>query len=495
MQVVSGSVDADYTKSGEVMSGFVKYLSIIWVLSISIATADPRLPDFTPLVESNHPAVVNISILKHMSTENHPNIPDLNDPELRDSPLGDFLRRFLEQNPGHGNSPEPREFDSRASGSGFIISEDGFVLTNNHVVEGADAVTVRLTDRRQFTAKVVGTDKRSDVALLKIDADGLPVVKTGSADTLEVGEWVLAIGSPFGFDFSVTAGIVSAKQRALPNEGYVPFIQTDVAINPRNSGGPLFNMDGEVVGINSQIYSRSGGFMGLSFAIPIDIAMDVANQLKNSGSVSRGWLGVVIQQITRDLAESFGMDRARGALIARILPNSPAAYSDLQVGDVIVEFNGKSIDRSSYLPPVVGRSSLEKPATVVIFRDGKEQTLSVTLGELPSEDELLSSSGNNWSPGLSRDNVLKIEVAETDEEIMESLALEQKAIVIEEVFDGPAMDAGLQAGDVILSVDNQSVASIEDFSAVLDTLKPGGNVPVLVQRASGPVFLAVKIPE
>ena len=475
------------------MSRLLKILLFSILLLPAELIADARLPDFTELVEQNHPAVVNISVTRHFSSENHPDMPDFTDPDLFNSPFGDFLRRFLEENPGHGQ-PDPREFDREASGSGFLISDDGYILTNHHVVDEADEVTVRLTDRRQFDATVIGSDMRSDVALLKIEANDLPVVTTGSADNLEVGEWVLAIGSPFGFDFSVTAGIVSAKQRALPNESYVPFIQTDVAINPGNSGGPLFNMEGEVIGINAQIYSRSGGFMGLSFAIPIDIAMEVAEQLKSGGRVSRGWLGVIIQDVTAELAESFGMDRARGALIARILPDSPAEDSELRVGDVIVSFNGKPVSRTSSLPPIVGRSPVNRPAEVIVYRNGQRRTLMVTPGELPGEDELMAA--RTGKPEVSRQkNVLEIEVAETDEALMESLALDSAAVVVDKVSEGPAQDAGVEQGDVILSINNENVTSIDDFSELVDSLEPGSNVPILVQRESGPVFLAVKIPD
>ena len=319
------------------------------LLSMFAATAVQArsLPDFVGLAKENSPAVVNISIKQHKSASRFRHnfqMPDL--PE--DSPFNEFFKRFFDER--QGSDDEPREYETQSLGSGFIISDDGYILTNNHVVDEADEVIVRLSDRREFKAEVIGKDKRSDVALLKIAADNLPkVVQIGSTEDLEVGEWVLAIGSPFGFDHSVTSGIVSAKGRNLPSENYVPFIQTDVAINPGNSGGPLFNLDGEVVGVNSQIYSRTGGYMGLSFAIPIEMAMDVAEQLKTNGRVTRGWLGVLIQDVTRELADSFGMDHPKGALVARVMPDSPASVAGLQPGDVILEFNGMEITSSSKL--------------------------------------------------------------------------------------------------------------------------------------------------
>ncbi|MFT6624533.1 MAG: serine protease Do, partial [Cycloclasticus sp.] len=308
--------------------------SIALVASFTNAMAN-NLPDFTALVEANSNAVVNIS-----TTQKSPQLqsflpPDFEIPE--NAPYGDLLKHFFGE-----RGAIPRQRDSHSLGSGFIISRDGFLLTNHHVVKDADEIIVRLQDRRELKATLVGSDERTDVALLKVEANDLPVVKFGSSEALKVGEWVFAIGSPFGFDSSVTAGIVSAKGRSLPQENYVPFIQTDVAINPGNSGGPLFNLNGEVVGINSQIYSRSGGFMGLSFAIPIDVALNVSNQLKESGHVVRGWLGVRIQDVTRELAESFDMKKPHGALVAQVLPDSPAEKAGIKVGDVIVSFNGQT---------------------------------------------------------------------------------------------------------------------------------------------------------
>src|SRR5690606_16325520 len=281
---------------------------------------------------------------------------------------------------------QPHNAERTSLGSGFIISKDGYILTNNHVIQNADEIIVRLNDRRTLEAKLIGADETTDLALLKVEAKDLPTVRLGNSDALEVGEWVVAIGSPFGFDYSVTAGIVSAKGRSLPNDNYVPFIQTDVAINPGNSGGPLFNLDGKVVGINSQIYTRSGGFMGVSFAIPINVAMEVSEQLKDKGRVSRGWLGVVIQEVNKELAESFGLEKAAGALVAQIVPGSPADSADLQNGDIITHFNGKPILMSSDLPHQVGRVKPGSKVSMDVVRNGKRRKVSVTIGTLPDGD-------------------------------------------------------------------------------------------------------------
>ena len=342
------------------------------------------LPDFTELVERNRAAVVNISTTQRRpAASGRPSMPrGFEIPDLpEDSPFREFFRRFF----GEG---EIEEFDAQSLGSGFIISADGFIISNNHVVRNADEIIVRLSDRREYQARVVGTDEPSDVAVLKIDAEGLPVARLGTGYELKVGEWVLAIGSPFGFDHSVTAGIVSAKGRSLPRENYVPFIQTDVAINPGNSGGPLFNLDGEVVGVNSQIFSRTGGFMGLSFAIPIDVAMEVADQLRETGRVSRGWLGVLIQDVTRELAESFSMAKPQGALVAKVLEGSPAKRAGFEVGDILLSFDERSIERSSDLPPIVGRTRVGREVPVEILRGGQSMTLMVITDELPGEEEI-----------------------------------------------------------------------------------------------------------
>jgi serine protease Do len=461
-------------------------LAVCCLLVASLATAS-SLPDFTQLVENNYQAVVNISTSKRL--ERHPALPPGTElPDFDNTPFGDLLRRFFEE---YGDG-QPAPEDATSLGSGFIITEDGYVLTNNHVIEDADEIIVRLHDRRQLVAELVGADQRSDIALLKIDAKGLPKVEIGLSERLKVGEWVLAIGSPFGFDFSVTAGIVSAKGRSLPNENYVPFIQTDVAINPGNSGGPLFNLDGEVVGINSQIYSRTGGFMGLSFAIPIEVAMNVAEQIRETGRVSRGWLGVIIQEVTRDLAESFGMDKAQGALITQVLADSPAANSDLQVGDVIVAFNGSEVQRSSALPPLVGRTPVGSDARVDVIRDGQRQTVIVHIGELP--ERIAGEPGTEVAPKAEASR-LNLDVVEPDEQQREELAIAEGGVLVRGVAPGPALDAGIRAGDAILQLNNRAVTDLEQFRQLVDELPAGRSVPVLVQRDRRPLFLALRLPE
>ena len=444
------------------------------------------LPDFTELVESNRTAVVNISTTQRRTApSNRPRlpkgfeIPDLPD----DSPFQEFFRRFF----GEG---EMDEFDTQSLGSGFIISSDGYIISNNHVVRNADEVVVRLNDRREFKAAVVGTDERSDVAVLKIDAEGLPVVRLGTDYDLKVGEWVLAIGSPFGFDYSVTAGIVSAKGRSLPRENYVPFIQTDVAINPGNSGGPLFNLDGEVVGVNSQIFSRTGGFMGLSFAIPIDVAMNVADQLRTTGRVSRGWLGVLIQDVTLELAESFGMDKPQGALIARVLDGSPAERAGFEIGDILLSFAGHSIDRSSELPPVVGQSRVGEEVPVEILRNGESMTLTVIINELPEDDEIEIAAAS--PPAGVEVQGLGLAVRDLSDEERASSGAPDHGVVVSEVAEGPGKRAGIREGDLILMLSNEKVSNSDDFKRLAAELPAGKAVSVLVQRQGSPIFLALK---
>ncbi|MCO2329101.1 DegQ family serine endoprotease, partial [Pseudomonas aeruginosa] len=378
------------------------------------------------------------------------------------------------------------------TGSGFIISNDGYILTNNHVVADADEILVRLSDRSEHKAKLVGADPRSDVAVLKIEAKNLPTLKLGDSNKLKVGEWVLAIGSPFGFDHSVTAGIVSAKGRSLPNESYVPFIQTDVAINPGNSGGPLLNLQGEVVGINSQIFTRSGGFMGLSFAIPIDVALNVADQLKKAGKVSRGWLGVVIQEVNKDLAESFGLDKPSGALVAQLVEDGPAAKGGLQVGDVILSLNGQSINESADLPHLVGNMKPGDKINLDVIRNGQRKSLSMAVGSLPDDDEEIASMG---APGAERSsNRLGVTVADLTAEQRKSLDI-QGGVVIKEVQDGPAAVIGLRPGDVITHLDNKAVTSTKVFADVAKALPKNRSVSMRVLRQGRASFITFKLAE
>lgn len=363
-------------------------------------------------------------------------------------------------------------------------------MTNYHVVKDADEIIVRLSDHRELKGEVIGVDQRSDVALLKIEATGLPVVKIGKSSELEVGEWVLAIGSPFGFDHSATAGIVSAKGRSLPRENYVPFIQTDVAINPGNSGGPLFNQEGEVVGVNSQIYSRTGGYMGLSFAIPVEVAMDVADQLKTAGRVKRGWLGVLIQDVTLDLAESFGMKQPRGALVAKVLPDSPAQKAGIQVGDVIIEFNNEDIRNSAALPPIVGSSKVGLQLPVTVIRNGREKSLKVKLDELPEDKSVAKTPSDPEVEQTNRIGFSAIDLTDEEKDMLEV----KNGILVTRVIEGPASQGGIRKDDIILSFDNRRVENLEHFQKLVTAIPGGKSVAILVQRSGSPTFLAVKIP-
>ena len=458
---------------------YAKLLLLVGLLS-SFGVVARELPDFTKLVQDNAAAVVNISTVQHFQPRSQP--------RARSDELDEFFRRFFPPEEGRGSPLRPRSL-----GSGFVIGRDGYILTNNHVVDRADEIIVRFNDRREMTATLVGADPRSDLALLRVEAADLPVVKLGRSEALQVGEWVLAIGSPFGFDYSVTAGIVSAKGRSLPteqNENYVPFIQTDVAINPGNSGGPLFNLDGEVVGINSQIYSNSGGFMGVSFAIPIDIAMEVVNQLKATGRVSRGWLGVVIQEVNRDLAESFGLGRPHGALVTRVLEDGPAERAGLREGDVIIRFNDTPIDFSSELPHVVGRVSVGSKSRLLVVREGKEMTLNVTVGELAEREAETASAKPRAGQAPSR---IGLSVEDLPAAMAERLGISEGVRVL--AADGPAAEAGIRPGDVITRLNNQEVAGVDGFQTIASGLPAGRSVPVLIIRGQVPTFLALRVPE
>jgi serine protease Do len=446
-----------------------------------------ELPEFTVLVEKYSPAVVNVSTVQKAGTGGSGN-----------KEMDEFFRRFFggpdgRGGPGPDGGPDERLNPRRSLGSGFIISADGYILTNSHVVEDADQIIVRMNDRRELEAKLVGADTRSDLALLKVDAKDLPVVRLGHSADLKVGEWVLAIGSPFGFDYSVTAGIISAIGRSLPtedNSNYVPFIQTDVAINPGNSGGPLFNLDGEVVGINSQIYTRSGGFMGVSFAIPVDVALDVVDQLKAGGRVSRGWLGVVIQEVNRDLAETFGLDKPSGALVARVMEGGPAAKAGLHEGDIILEFNGQHVDLSADLPHFVGRTRPGSEATLVVIRDGKRQHLNVVVGELPEPDANQVATSSGTTPLIpSRIGVV---VEALQDPAQQRAGVDHGVQVVES--SGPAAEAGIRDGDIITRLNNQEIDSPATFTKVVDALTPGRSVPVLIVRGQAPTFLALRVP-
>lgn len=452
-----------------------------------VAVARVMLPDFSELVDNYGTAIVNISTTQKIQ---HPKIqaPHSTPPEIPEGPFGDLFRHFFDD---ENKFREFEEFDSKSLGSGFIISAEGYVLTNHHVIKDAKEVIVRLSDRRELVAEVIGSDEKSDIALLKIEAKDLPVVKMERKTPVKVGEWVLAIGSPFGFEQTVTAGIVSATGRSLPRENYVPFIQTDVAINPGNSGGPLFDMDGNVIGINSQIYSRTGGFMGLSFAIPIDVALSVVEQVKSKGYVSRGWLGVLIQEVTRELAESMSLAKPEGALVSRVLPTSPAEKAGLKVGDVIVEFNGKPVTDSASLPPLVGMTTVGSKVKVKLIRDGKPLAVDVKIGELPGDDELRLSSSVEEGERLG--DRIGLRVSALDEEQRERFGIDKNGVLVAEVLEGPAKKAGVRRGDVILMLNNTDVKDVEQFADLVKKLPVNKSIRVLLQRGSGPVFLAMKI--
>ena len=467
------------------------FAAVLMLGQVLTAQAAEALPDFTTLVEQASPAVVNISTKQKLPDRRIAagQMPDLEG-------LPPMFREFFERNiPQQPRSPRgDRQREAQSLGSGFIISSDGYVLTNNHVVADADEIIVRLSDRSELQAKLVGTDPRTDVALLKVEGKNLPTVKLGDSEKLKVGEWVLAIGSPFGFDHSVTKGIVSAKGRTLPNDTYVPFIQTDVAINPGNSGGPLFNMNGEVVGINSQIFTRSGGFMGLSFAIPIDVAIDVSDQLKKDGKVSRGWLGVVIQEVNKDLAESFGLDKPAGALVAQVLEDGPAAKSGLQVGDVILSMNGQPIVMSADLPHLVGTLKDGAKAKLEIIRNGKRKDLDVTIGAMPDDDaDIATGTGADGSAERSS-NRLGVSVSDLTAEQKKSLEL-KGGVVIKEVQDGPAAMIGLRPGDVISHLNNQAIASAKQFTEIAKDLPKNRSVSMRVLRQGRASFITFKLAE
>jgi len=472
------------------MNWFRAKIAVLAIVFAGGAAAQGRdLPDFVRLVEEQGGAVVNISTTQAVRRQTAvPQIPGIEDEEVQE-----FFRRFIpRQQPGPQQGPAPRA-ESRSLGSGFIISPDGYVLTNAHVIEGADEVTVRLTDKREYKAKVIGADKRTDVALIKIEPTAaLPAVKFGSPDKLKVGEWVVAIGSPFGFENTVTAGIVSAKGRSLPQENFVPFIQTDVAINPGNSGGPLFNMRGEVVGVNSQIYSRTGGFMGLSFAIPIDVALDIQKQLKDKGRVSRGRIGVVIQEVTKDLATSFGLDRPRGALVNSVEKGSPADKAGVEATDIITKFDGKPVESSSDLPRIVGATRPGSSSTLEVWRKGTTKSLSLTVGELQEERIAARDTPRPAKPVEQAANRLGLVVGELSARQKEDMKLSY-GLVVNEVK--PDSRAEVRRGDIILTVvhkgQHTELRSVEQLNKLLAGLDKSSVITLQVRRGESTAFVTV----
>ena len=453
---------------------------IIYSVIPNVSYSDTSYPNFTEVVEKNIPAVVIVHAKKTISNSPsmNPNIPDLPD-EFKP-----FFDKFFdeEQNAPRGSRKAP------SFGSGFILTNDGYIMTNNHVISNADEIMVTLSDQTELSAKLVGSDKRSDLALLKVDASNLPTVKIGTSDDLKLGEWVLAIGSPFGFDHTVTAGIVSGKKRNLPNESYVPYIQTDVAINPGNSGGPLFNLDGDVVGVNAQIYTRSGGFMGVSFAIPAETLSSVYMQLKNDGKVKRGWLGVYIQEVDKDLAVSFGLDKPRGAVVAKILDKSPAQKSGLKQGDVILAFNNIDINKSKDLPLLVGVTEVDKSIRVKILRNKSIIYKNVVIEELPEDSEIATmrekSVDNKMVSGLT--------VSDIDEKTKKNLNI-YGGVKVDKISAQQLNNSKIQINDVITHINNNPIFNVKDFEKKIKSLKENTLANLLVYRNSSPVYLAIKI--
>lgn len=455
----------------------VNLLALGLGVSLGVAAQANDLPNVADLVEKQGAAVVNISTTQTIRNEQgFPNIPE-------GDPFYEFFRRFAPQ--------MPREQESQSLGSGFIISTDGYIMTNAHVVDSADKITVRLTDKREFRAKVIGADKRTDVALLKIDASGLPKITKGDPDKLRVGEWVVAIGSPFGFDSSVTAGIVSAKGRTLPQDNFVPFIQTDASINPGNSGGPLFNMSGEVVGINSQIYTRSGGSMGLSFAVPIDVAFQVVEQLRSSGKVTRGRIGVTIQELTRELAESFGLSTPNGALISNVEKSAPADKAGIEVSDVILKFDGKPVNNSSDLPRIVAAVKPGSRVAVELWRRGAAKQIFVVVAEMPEEGKSTVTAKKQTDDGVEMIARLGISVSELSKEQLQELQV-NGGLVVEEVKGAAARAADLRQDDVLLAINNVQIRTMSQFNEILKQIPKGRNVALLVRRGDSASYIAIK---
>lgn len=452
-------------------------IGLLWLAAVCTThVAAVELPSFADLVEEQGVKVVNISTKTQIDQPSNIPVPE-------DDPFYDFFRRFA--------PPEGSKRESRSLGSGFIFTNDGYILTNSHVVAAADDITVKLNDKREFPAKLIGVDKRTDVAVIKIDASDLPFVSIGDPEKLRVGDWVLAIGSPFGFESTVTAGIVSAKGRSLPQENYVPFIQTDVAINPGNSGGPLFNLAGEVVGINAQIYSRTGGFMGLSFAIPIDVAVDVANQLKTDGRVKRGRIGVVIQEVTAELAESFGLDRARGALVSRVEKGAAASKAGIATSDIILTFDGTEVETSNDLPRIVGQTRPGKKVEVEVWRNKKLKTLTLTVGEIPADTTAKSETNSSKAATSNVIEQLGLAVSDIDPMRLKELELES-GVQIDRVA-GAGEQAGLKTGDIVLALNNDDVTSVAQFKRLMTDYESARSVALLIQRGNGSLYVPIRL--
>lgn len=449
----------------------------------ALSSGGIALPDFREIIRRNREAVVQIAV---SGTDRR-----FAQQFGEDNPLSEFYRRFgipgAPGQPGGGDQDAPQR---SGSGSGFIIGSQGRILTNAHVVKDADKITVKLADNREFPAKVLGLDERTDVALIEIDASGLPTVRLGNSDQIEVGEWVLAIGAPFGMSYTATQGIVSATQRQL-SETYVPFIQTDAAVNPGNSGGPLFNARGEVIGINSQILSGSGGYIGLSFAIPINTANQIAKQLADKGFVERGYLGILFQPVDAKMARQFGVDRPRGALVASVEPDGPADKAGIQAGDVVLSYNGKQLENSGELPPLVGATPVGEKATVVVLRDGKERSIDVTIGKLKEDSVAQTPGARPSAPAESRESRLGLTLSELTEDQRKELDTDRGVLIVN-VDRGPAARAGLNRGDVILEVNRKPVSSISDVRKAMADQDKEDPTLLLIRRGSGSLFIVIE---
>ena len=459
---------------------FTKLLTtFLFFMSFSYAVS---LPDFTVLAEQQGSKVVNISSIKNAVNRGNQQLSP------QEEHMQEFFNRFgIPMPPGMGQNDQQQRQMS-ATGSGFILESDGYIITNAHVVGEADSIIVKLADKREFQAKLLGIDRRTDVALLKIDAKDLPAVKLGNPKNIKVGEWVAAIGSPFGLENTMTVGVVSAKGRALPQqENYVPFIQTDVAINPGNSGGPLFNTNGEVIGINSQIYSRTGGYMGLSFAIPIDVAMDVADQLKNNGKVVRGWLGIAIQEVTDELTEALGLKDKSGALVAGVNKGAPAGKAGIEAGDVILKFNKKVIETSSDLPKYVRLTKPNNVVPVEIWRNGNVKTLRVKIGEMP-DDRMQASNKKSIKESVNRIGLVLKEATAKDKKMLDG----RNGLVVTKA-SGPAVSSQIREGDIILALNNTPVTSVRAFNREINKTPKGKTIALLIYRNGDTLFVPVKV--
>ena len=456
-------------------------LVVLLTFSTGVMSKTPvvTLPDFSVLAEQNSPVVVNISTMKKVNQSALPN-------QFRGMP-DEMLKYFfgLPKDFSPRTPPKKRKKQVSSLGSGFIISEDGYIVTNNHVVEGADDIIVKLSNRKEYKAKIIGLDKRTDIALIKINATNLKTAKIGSSSTLKVGQWVLAIGEPFGLDYTVTHGIVSAIGRSLPDDTYVPFIQTDVPINPGNSGGPLIDMNGEVVGVNSQIYSKTGGSVGLSFSVPIDIAMNVVKQLKETGKVVRGFLGVSVQEVSADLAKSFALKTPRGALVAELVRGQAAEKNGILPGDIIIQFDGKDIKKSSDLPPIVGATEVSKKVVVKVLREGKEKQIYLRLDTLDAE-VVVGIEG-------VKEEVLGLQLKTVTEDKLRELNLPFGLEVVDIKRNGAAQLAGVLKGDILVSVNFQPVKSVTELKAITKRLPKHRSFPIRIVRDKRSIFLPLSL--